>query len=63
MKQNLIGNLGIIVVLIGVLMLAVPGFGLAGSVNNNFLMGSGLAVLCIGLIIHIIVNKKVKDEE
>ncbi|HEY5570393.1 MAG TPA: hypothetical protein VIK42_02855 [Bacteroidales bacterium] len=63
MKTNLIENLGIIVILIGVLMLALPGFGLAGSVNDNTLMGSGLVVLFVGLIVHIIVTKKAKGEE
>jgi len=63
MKTNLIENLGIIVILIGVLMLALPGFGLAGSVNDNTLMGSGLVVLFIGLIVHIIVTKKAKGKE
>jgi vacuolar-type H+-ATPase subunit I/STV1 len=62
MKKNLIESLGIIVILIGVLMLALPGFGLAGSVNNNMLMGGGLFVLFVGLIVHIIVTKKASDK-
>jgi len=63
MKKNLIESLGIIIILIAVLMLALPGIGLVGCVNNNMLMGGGLAVLCIGLIVHIVVTKKAKGEE
>lgn len=58
MKEDLIQSIGIIIVLIGVVLLALPGFGVAGSLNNNLWMGGGLLTIIIGILAHIIINKK-----
>lgn len=58
MKEDLIQSIGIIIVLIGVILLALPGFGVAGSLNNNMWMGGGLLLIIVGILVHIIANKK-----
>lgn len=55
--SELIKNLGVIILLIGVAILAVPAF--SGSTTNTTLM-SGLLVIIIGYISHIVINKHVE---
>lgn len=61
MKTDLIQSIGIIIVLIGVVILALPGFGIAGSLNDNVWTGGGLLTIVIGIIVHIAVNKKIQN--
>lgn len=51
----LIKNLGVIILLIGVAILAIPA--LTNSMSNTLLV-AGLAVIIIGYFSHIIINKK-----
>lgn len=53
--SELVKNLGVIVLLIGVIILAVPA--ITGSVTNTILI-TGLAVIILGYISHIVINKK-----
>lgn len=55
--SELIKNLGVIILLIGVAILAVPA--LTGSSSNTTLM-AGLLVIVIGYISHITINKRVE---
>ncbi len=55
--RELIKNIGVIVLLIGVVVLAVPAF--TGSVTNSILM-TGLALIIIGYLSHIVINKRVE---
>lgn len=55
--NELIKNLGVIVLIIGVLILAIPA--LTGSVNNSILL-AGLGFIILGYIGHIFINKKVE---
>lgn len=53
--DELIKNLGIIVLLIGVIILAIPT--MAGGMNNTILI-TGLVIIIVGYISHIVINKK-----
>ncbi|WFE85252.1 MULTISPECIES: hypothetical protein [Parabacteroides] len=55
--NELVKNLGVIVLLIGVIILAVPA--ITGGVTNTILI-AGLAIIIIGYIGHIVINKKVQ---
>ena len=55
--SGLIKNLGVIVLLIGVVILAVPF--LTGSMTNGILL-TGLAVIILGYLGHIVINKRVE---
>ncbi|MDH6534634.1 uncharacterized membrane protein HdeD (DUF308 family) [Parabacteroides sp. PM5-20] len=53
----LIKNLGVVVLLIGVAILAVPA--MTGNMTNTILL-VGLATILLGYIGHIVINKKVQ---
>lgn len=53
--NELIKNLGVIVLLIGVAILAVPA--MTGGMSNAILL-TGLGVIILGYIGHIVINKK-----
>ncbi|WP_199652971.1 hypothetical protein [Parabacteroides sp. AM08-6] len=55
--NELLKNLGVIVLLIGVVILAVPA--ISGSVSNTVLL-TGLIVIILGYIGHIVINKKLQ---
>lgn len=54
--NELLKNLGVIVLLIGVLILAVPA--MTGGVSNTILL-AGLGLIILGYIGHIVLNKKI----
>ena len=55
--SELVKNLGVIVLLIGVIILAVPA--ITGGVTNTILI-AGLAVIILGYVGHIGINKKME---
>ena len=55
--NELIKNLGVIVLLIGTAILAVPFF--TGGMTNGILLG-GLALVILGYLGHIAINKRVE---
>lgn len=55
--KELVKNLGAIILLIGVIILAVPT--LSGTLTNAVLM-TGLVVIIVGYLGHIVINKKVE---
>ncbi len=55
--KELIKNLGVIVLLIGVIILAVPTF--SGTLTNAILM-TGLVVIIVGYLSHIAINKRIE---
>lgn len=52
----IVKNLGVIILLIGVIILAVPA--ITGGMSNTILV-IGLAVIILGYLGHIFLNKKV----
>lgn len=57
--KGLIKNSGLLLVLIGAIILMVCAF--TGNVNNNVLLGASTALVVVGLIVYIVVNKYVQD--
>lgn len=49
--------LGVIILLIGVVILAIPT--IQGTVSNAML-GTGLVVMLVGYIAHIVINKRIQ---
>jgi uncharacterized membrane protein HdeD (DUF308 family) len=49
--------LGVIILLIGVVILAIPT--IQGTVSNA-LLGTGLVVMLVGYIAHIVINKRIQ---
>jgi hypothetical protein len=56
--NNLLKYLGVIILLIGVAILAVPVF-LSGAVTNVILL-TGFGIIVLGYLTHIYLNKKVE---
>lgn len=56
--SELMKNLGVIVLLIGVVILAVPA--MTGGLTNAVLM-TGLVVIVVGYLGHIFLNKKAES--
>lgn len=57
--KGLLKNLGLILVLIGAVILIACSF--TGNVNNNTILGSSAALVVLGLIFYIVINKKLAD--
>ena len=55
--KDLIKYLGVIILLIGVVVLAVPTF--QGTLNNTLLI-VGFTLIIVGYLGHIVINKKVE---
>ena len=57
--KGLLKNLGLILILIGVVILLACSF--TGNVNNNAVLGSSVFLVVLGLISYIIINKKIAE--
>ena len=57
--KGLLKNLGLILILAGVIILIACSF--TGNVNNNTLLGTSAVLMVLGLISYIIINKKLAD--
>ena len=57
--KGLLKNLGLILILIGVVILLACSF--TGNVNNNAVLGSSVFLVGLGLISYIVINKKIAD--
>ncbi len=57
----LLKNLGLIMMIIGAAILI--GIFCAGSdaVNNNMVLGSSVGLIVVGLVVYIILNKRITD--
>jgi uncharacterized membrane protein HdeD (DUF308 family) len=56
--NNLLKYLGVILLIIGVIILALPTF--TGRGTSNLILLIGLSAILIGYVAHIILNKKVE---
>ena len=59
--KNLLKNLGVILVIIGAIILIAVFFTGSAAINDNAVLGGSVALIVIGLILHIILNKKYAD--
>ena len=57
--KGLLKNLGLILILVGVVILQACSF--TGNVNNNAILGSSVVLVVLGLISYIVINKKIAD--
>ena len=57
--KGLLKNLGLILILIGVVILLACSF--TGNVYNNAVRGSSVFVVGLALISYIVINKKIAD--
>ena len=53
--NELLKNLGVIILLIGVIILAVPA--VSGGLSNTILL-TGLGLIILGYLSHIVINKR-----
>ena len=57
--KDLLKNLGLILILVGVVILLACSF--AGNVHNNAILGTSVVLVVLGLISYIVINKKIAD--
>ena len=57
--KGLLKNLGLILILAGVVILS--GCSFTGNVNNNAILGTSVVLVVLGLISYIVINKKIAD--
>ncbi|MDR0745593.1 MAG: hypothetical protein LBF17_03755 [Mediterranea sp.] len=57
--KSLLKNLGLLLMLAGVITLIVGAF--TGNVDNNAILGGSAAAIVIGLVSYIIINKRIAD--
>lgn len=57
--KGLLKNLGLLIILVGAIILIACSF--TGNVNNNTILGTSAALLVVGLVIYIVINKKLAD--
>lgn len=57
--KGLLKNLGLILILAGVIILIVCSF--TGNVNNNAILGTSVVLVILGLISYIVINKRITD--
>lgn len=54
--KEFINNLGVIIILLGVVILCIYGFG--GMQNQNAYLGTSFVLMIVGLASHIWINKR-----
>ena len=57
--KGLLKNLGLILILAGVVILL--GCSFTGNVINNAILGTSVVLVVLGLISYIVINKKIAD--
>ena len=57
--KGLLKNLGLILILAGVIILIGSWF--TGNVNNNAILGTSVVLVVLGLISYIVINKRIAD--
>lgn len=57
--KGLLKNLGLILILVGAVILVACSA--TGNVNNNAILGGSSALIVVGLISYIAINKKIAD--
>ena len=53
--NTLMKSIGVIILLIGVVLLAIPAF---SDIRNNTILAIGLLLVILGFVAHIFLNKK-----
>ncbi len=56
--KSLLKNLGLLLVIIAAVVLIAIFFSGNAAINNNAVLGGSFGLMVVGLILHIIMNKK-----
>ena len=59
--KRLLKNLGLILMLIGAAILVGVFFTGSAAINDNGVLGGSAALIVIGLIVYIVLNKRIVD--
>lgn len=59
--KSLLKNLGLILMIIGAVILVGIFFSGSAAINDNGVLGGSAALVVIGLILYIILNKRIAD--
>ena len=59
--NSLLNNLGLILMIIGAAILVGVFFTGSAAINDNGVLGGSAALIVIGLIVYIVLNKRIVD--
>ena len=59
--KSLLKNLGLILMIIGAAILVGDFFTGSAAINDNGVLGGSAALIVIGLIVYIVLNKRIVD--
>lgn len=59
--KSLLKNLGLILMIIGAAILVGVFFTGSAAINDNGVLGGSAAIIVIGLIVYIVLNKRIVD--
>jgi amino acid permease len=59
--KSLLKNLGLILMIIGAAILVGVFFAGSAAINDNGVLGGSAALIVIGLIVYIVLNKRIVD--
>ena len=60
--KSLLKNLGLILMIIGAAILVGVFFTGSAAINDNGVLGGSAALIVIGLIVYIVLNKRIVDK-
>ena len=58
--KSLLKNLGLILVILGANILIAVFLSGSAAVNNNAVLGGSVGLILLGLILHIVLNKRIE---
>ena len=56
--KSLLKNLGLLLIIIAAIVLVAIFFSGSSAINDNAVLGGSVALMVVGLILHIVLNKK-----
>lgn len=59
--KNLLKNLGVLLVIIGAVILIAVFVSGSAAINNNAVLAGSVIMIVLGLILHIVLNKKLAE--
>ena len=59
--KSLLKNLGLLIIIIVAVILIAIFFTGSAAINDNAVLGGTVALMIVGLILHIVLNKKIAD--
>ena len=59
--KSLLKNLGLLLIIIAAVALIAIFFTGSSAINDNAVLGGSVALMVIGLILHIVLNKKLAE--